>query len=192
MARTIRSRKERLTQLNKEFSDALASLIVQWANCDTWLVSILELLFRIDERRAHLIYASFTSSRARAELADRAAIMCLQHPRDVRHLQKLLKEFKATTRTRNRFAHASYHVGFNGMLITSFTSWEFSGSHFDGTNAFDHRELDGNIINEIRQADRKAGRLCARFRRFAATKPAVVLKLPRDTPLPLPKIRKKR
>lgn len=191
MAKRIQS-KEKLTELNVEFHKALADLVVQWANCDTWLVMILALLFRIDDERAALIYASFTSSRARAELADRAAIMYLKHVRDVRHLQKLLREFKAATRTRNRFVHAQYLLGHRNTLINGYVSWEFSGQHFDGTNAYDIRPLDGNVINELKQAERKAGRLCDRFRRFAETKPAVVLVKPRDTPLPLPKTRKKR
>jgi hypothetical protein len=189
LAKKIRFEKDELAQIEREFKDALAALIIQWANCDTWLVRILALLFRIDYDRAHLIYASFTSSRARAELADRAAIMCLQHPRDVRHLQKLLREFKGVTRTRNKFAHAQYT--FTSQVLT-YMSWEYFGQHFDGTNAVEERVIDRNTLNELRQADHKAGRLCLRFRRFADTKPAVVLAQPRDTPLPLAKTRKKR
>ena len=171
--------KQKALELSEKFEGAFADMAIQWANCDTWLSNVVSLLFRIDLNRAHLIYASFTSSRARAELVDRAAIMCLKRPRDVKHLRRLLREFKAVTRTRNKFCHAQYSLSHGKTVLASYLHWNYSSESFDGVNAFEHRRIDGNVLNEIVQAKRKAFSLCNSFERFVKTKPKLVLKLPR-------------
>ena len=110
--------------------------------------------------------------------------MCLSHARDVKHLQKLLREFKRVTATRNTFCHAHYIVGANGSAITGYQEANYRRDNFDGTNAVEARPVDRNTINHVKQAYLKARSLSMRFERFVKTKPARVLTLPRDQPLP--------
>jgi hypothetical protein len=192
MAKRVTRKKsnENIVDMSDRFERVLSKLVIQWANCDTWLMRVMALLFRIDLGRADLIYSSFTSSRARGEMVDRAAIMCLAHARDVKHLQKLLREFKRVTATRNTFCHASYWVGANGNAVVTYQESNYRRDNFDGTNAVEIRPIDGDTINQVRQAWFKARSLSNRFQRFVQTKPARVLELPRDQPLPLHKIQK--
>ena len=140
-----------MVALSVEFQEVLSRLVIQWANCDTWLMRVLALLLRLDHGRADLIYSSLNSSRAKAEMADRAAIMCLSHARDVKHLQKLLREFKRVTATRNKFCHAHYIVGANGLAIVGYQEANYRRDNFDGTNAVEARAVDRNTTNEVRQ-----------------------------------------
>src|SRR5580692_10685516 len=84
-------------EIDKQFLHRLAMLVMMWANAESWLHRVLAVLLRIDISLAALILTSFTSTRARTELVDRAAIMCLPDARRVRHLKRLIAEFRSVT-----------------------------------------------------------------------------------------------
>jgi hypothetical protein len=57
MAKRIARKKtnEELSDISERFERVLSKLVIQWANCDTWLMRVMALLFRIDFGRADLI-----------------------------------------------------------------------------------------------------------------------------------------
>ena len=176
--------------LDQQFLWAMAGLVTMWANAESWLHRALAVLLRTDPHRAALICASFTSTRAKMELVEHMAIMCLPTARRGEHLQKILSEFKAVTTLRNRLCHSPYMLDPSKSIITDIFNRTFQHPNFDGTNFNEHRPIDLGFVNEIRQAHRQAVKLCGKLERFVKNAPRVVLERPRSTPLPLRKNRK--
>jgi hypothetical protein len=187
-----RPKDQALIELTHDFSVESANLIQMWANAETWFIHILAMLLRCDLKRADLVFYSFTSTRARVDLIRRAAIMCLQYPRDIRHLFKMCKQFDGITSTRNKICHAEYHIGPGRRTVIGLVSTNYQRSDFDGINHFEYRDIDRGLINELKQARHNAVSLCGRLARFVKNHTADVLKRPRSQPAPLDKIHKSR
>lgn len=176
----------RLEEIDSEFREMLGLVVTMWANAESWLPRVLAILLRIDVGRAGLIHSSFTSTRARVQLVERAAVMCLRDARRVRHLKKLTSEFATVTRMRNSLCHSEYSVDRTESAFTGMWAANFDRRDFDGTNAYKFRDIDRGMINEMRGAYLRARSLCGRFERFVKNAPPFVLERPRDTPLPPP------
>ena len=176
--------------MTEEFSAATAYLIQTWANCETWFMRVLAILLRIDVTRCDLVFSSFTSTRARVGLVRRAAIMCLPHVRQIRHLNKLCNQFNSITTTRNKVCHAEYLIGPHGNSVVGLLSTNFTRGDFDGTNHHEKRNIDQGFINEIHFAGTVAVKLANSLERFMKIHAASVLELPRLQPAPLAQIQK--
>jgi hypothetical protein len=193
MQKVQRISPEKLTTNDTDFRMQLSRLVVTWANCETWFMRLLAVLLRTDVGRADLVYSSMTSTRARTEIVKRLALQCLPDVRQIRHLYKLCNEFKAVTELRNRLCHSQYLFKPSTMTLTEILSTNFQRSDFDGTNEQIVRRIDRGFINEVTQASNKAVSLSGRLERFMKSiDGGVVLELPRDTPVPLDKLQKKK
>jgi hypothetical protein len=197
-----RPRKRKLSdeerdELDLMFREWFTNVVGLWANAENWFVGVCEILLRTERWQAWLVMSSMTSTRARVEFVQRLAIMVLPHARQIRHLNKLCKEFKAVSELRNRLVHSHYTFGNTAGsgdvgAVTHLRFVNFHKASFDGTNPFDERDLDWGLINEMRQMARRAAGLTVRLERFCRTNWEAVLELPRDTPLPPDAIHKTR
>lgn len=185
-----KAREKKLAKNSADLEVAIGVLVTNWANCETWFMRVFAILMRVDTKRADLMFASIGSFRGRLELVQRAAIMCLARPRDVRLLQKLCREFRSVTELRNKVCHGEYSLDPSRTYIVGIWSSNFSRSDFNGTNQYEHRYIDRGFINEMTNARTRAYSLAGRLQRFVKTKAEHVLEQPRDTPLRLPKPRK--
>ena len=177
-------------ETDKQFLHRLAMLVMMWANAESWLHRVLAVLLRINPSLASLVLTSFTSTRARTELIERAAVMCLPDARRVRHLKRLIADFRSVTKMRNDLCHSQYDLDPTETVLTGLFATNFQRQDFDGTNFGNHRRIDRGFLNEIAQAHRKAVSLCSRFERFVKRAPPFVLEQPRATPLLLLKRRR--
>jgi hypothetical protein len=169
-------------ELSEEFRDEIGMLIMGWANCETWLIHVLATLLQIEWHRARVIFYAFNSSRARVELIQRLGMIYLRHARDIRHLNKLLKGFKAVTKTRNMVCHSEYALDSRGVVITGIIVTNYDRSDFNGSNVDEKIVLDRNLLNEVRQARKRSWSLGGSFERFADDWHRVQIP-PREQPL---------
>lgn len=189
-----RPRKRKLTDEEKDELDAafrewFTNVVSLWANAENWFVGVCEILLRTQRWQAWLVMSSMGSTRGRVELVQRLAIMVLPQARQIRHLNKLCKEFKAVSELRNRLVHSHYTfantVGSGEVgAVSQLRFVNFYKSNFDGTNPFDERYVDWGLINEMAQMAKRASSLTIRLSRFCDRHWESVLELPRDTPLP--------
>jgi hypothetical protein len=186
-----KKRKERLLKTSQSYEQELSKLVINWANAESWLVNVLAAILRIKREKADVTFYAIGSNRGRADLIHRVALMYLKSNRDLRHLQKLLRSFRAVTKIRNNVCHAEYNPDGSQSAVTHLFSTTYARSDFDGTNYVSVRAIDDGFVNEVRQARRKAVSLCGSFERFVKKKPAV-LSGPRATPPQLTKRRKRR
>jgi hypothetical protein len=194
--RTLQKRKrEELSNdrmyLDQEFRAYLVNLISLWSNCETWFVGIFEKLMRIDYGRAWAVIGSIPTTRARVELVQRVAIMCIPDAAKLRAFNRLCKDFRKITTLRNFLMHSTYqHYGeTDGYAIKSLANRNYLRGNFDGTNAEEVRQMDEELVEEIRLAAIRAGRLSSRFNYFYGSLQYHVSKRPRDTPLQLDLLR---
>jgi hypothetical protein len=177
---------------DEAFRYAVVNLIVGWAAAETWFTHIFAKLMRIDDGRAQAVMGSITTTRARVDLVQRIAVMCLSDVQQIRQLNKLCQEFRSITTLRNTLVHAYYErwSARDNLMLKALRQTNFQRSNFDGTNAFEVREITDEFVEEIEKAARRAFRLTFRFGYFEGHLQYFVSKLPRDTPLPLELVRK--
>jgi hypothetical protein len=192
MAKPKKSKSEQLLALSEDFCEQLSFLIISWCNCESWFVRVFTELLKVDSARADLVYYSINSTRARIEMVQNLAILCMKDVRNVRHLLKLCREFKSVTELRNRLSHGEYEIALYRSAVTGIISANYKAGSFDGTNAFVYRKVDKAFINEVKQAGRRASSLSSRLARFVALMSGRVLKRPRRQPLPLNMLHKPR
>jgi hypothetical protein len=164
--------EEELAALDAEFRLYFTDLLTGWAACESNLRHILAELIWTDQEIADLIMYSILSTRGRVDLINRLAITRLGNKRRVRHLQKLLKEFKAVTELRNRLAHAVFEFKASGMageigIVVQGTFVNFIKSNFDGNNAYEEIAIGRDLFNQMRQMTLRARSLAGRFLKFA-------------------------
>lgn len=101
------------------------------------------------------------------QLVERAALMCLKQIRDIRHIHKLCREFTSVTKMRNYLCHSQYEIDSTKKAVIGILSTDYQRQDFDGTNHQQFRTIDQGILNEIKQASRRAVSLCGRLASLA-------------------------
>jgi hypothetical protein len=164
--------EEELAALDAEFRLYFTDLLTGWATCESNLRLILAELLTTEQNVANLVMYSILSTRGRVDMINRLAIMRLGNRRKVKHLQKLLKEFKAVTELRNRLAHAVFDFKASNMageigVVVGGTFVNFIKSNFDGDNMYEEIAINRDLFNQMRQMTLRARSLAGRFIKFA-------------------------
>ncbi|OAI43896.1 hypothetical protein AYO42_05545 [Rhizomicrobium sp. SCGC AG-212-E05] len=122
-------------------------------------------LLRTEDFRAYVIWAAILNTRARLQLLQNLADMCLASKRKKKTLGQICEDFRALSKIRNFLAHSSaFYDQYECCEYLRFTSPEkMKPGHKD---YLEYRVIDRAFINELAQANRKIVSLSERVSRF--------------------------
>ena len=96
----------------------IGNLFVNWSNNESLLIYLINLLMKVDEAAAVVVFSTLNTTRARTDLIRRLSVVAVADRKLSRDLDALLERFDATTRVRNEFNHAMYVVDDKSGAIT--------------------------------------------------------------------------
>jgi hypothetical protein len=134
------------TSIEGEIIALIGRLIVQWANCESWLIKLLAVLLKSDIYRAEIIFYAITTSVTRRALLHRLFMVYVGDEKLRAKFSNILDRFKSVTEMRNKFCHAQYQ-----FRIPQYMASAKFGADFDGSQWIIKSNLDKNLLNELKQ-----------------------------------------
>ncbi len=164
------------TEIESEIVMLIGRLMTQWANCESWLIRLLDGLLRTnDMHRAEIVFYSVTTSITRRSLIQRLFMVYVTDETLRSDFTKLMERFGKATEARNKFAHAQYKFS----TPQAMNSIRFKAD-FDGSSWTIENKLDKNLMNELKQAVLACINLAYDMHEFLEmVRPKILEKLPK-------------
>lgn len=91
-----------------ELAAALGRLMAHWADLESWLIHLLQVLLNVDNMKARFIYQEFNSTRGKITLIRRINHFFTLDETLKSEIDKLLGNINTLNETRNKFVHARW------------------------------------------------------------------------------------
>lgn len=132
---------------NMNYYHAIGQLVVNWANCESTLLSAFMLLTKRKREIADILWQSHRASNARIDLLWSLAREQIENQSLKDRFEEMLDHFKGLSRVRNKYCHATYVYGDKNELV-ELQSTYYSPQAKDPVQK-DDRPLDLEALNEI-------------------------------------------
>ena len=91
-----------------ELAAALGRLMAHWADLESWLTHLLQVLLNVDNMKARFIYQEFNSTRGKIALLQRINYFFTLDEKLKGDIDELLRKVNKLNETRNKFVHARW------------------------------------------------------------------------------------